>query len=378
MNLSQILKQNIAGKLLNHGIIFDVEDTIHPFTGVIAHKGKVRQGTLLIGEPLHAEVNLQRRNAVRRNHTATHLLHYALTKVLGDHIRQAGSLVEEDRLRFDFNHHKALSAEEIREVEQLVNEKILQDTGVKIYQMDYENIKGQSGVKQFFGEKYGKTVRVVDIGDYSKELCGGLHANSLASIGLFRIFKEGSISSGVRRIEAVTGVEALKFIYEKEDLLISVSEELKTEPSKLLNRINSLLDEQKKQKEEMKKLRCFHLKALLEEVFTKKQTIGLTSLIAYKSDSLDTEELIQLGQLLIGKIESGVIFLGATFEGRIQTHIRITPDLVAKGKKAADFVKAIGVHIEGSGGGKPDSAMAGGKNPAGFEKATSEIKRLLT
>lgn len=366
------------GTLTHHDIIFDVEDTIQPFTGIIAHKGKVRQGTLLMGEPLHTNVDSQRRNAVRHNHTATHLLHYALTKVLGDHIRQAGSLVEEERLRFDFNHHKALSAEEIREVEQLINEKILQDTSVKTYQMDYEKIRGQSGVKQFFGEKYGKTVRIVDIGDYSKELCGGTHANSLASIGLFRILKEGSVASGVRRIEAVTGLHALKFVYDKENLLISIADELKTEPSKALGRIQTLLDEIKKQKEEMKKLRSFHLKSLVEEVLSKKQEVNFGTLIAYSSPDLDTEDLIQLGQLLIVKIDSGVVFLGAISADRIQTHIRLTPNLVAKGKKAADFVKAIGVHIEGSGGGKPDSAMAGGKNPSGFEKATAEIKHLLS
>lgn len=352
----------MGGQVGDHGILshngarFKVIDTTTPFTGVIAHKGIMEHGTLLVGEPLHAKVDEKRRTLIRHNHTATHLLHYALTKILGDHIRQAGSLVEDHRLRFDFNHHKGLTPEEIREVEKFVNEKIMKDGEVKTYSIDYEQVKNNAGIKQFFGEKYGKTVRVVDIDDYAKELCGGTHASSLAPIGLFRILKEGSIASGVRRIEAVTGLDALEFMYAKENEMTLLDQELKLE--------------QKKHREALKKFRTLYLEKLAEGILQKKEKV-----ITYASSDLASEELVQLGQMLAAKIDSGAIFLGSKTADRIQVHLRLTPDL---GKNAVEIIKTLAVHIEGSGGGKADMATAGGKNPLGFDKAAQELKRIIT
>jgi len=199
---------------LTHGSAhFNVTDCQTPYAGVIAHQGILKEGILMVGEPVVAKINEEWRGKIAKHHTATHLLHWALQKVLGSHIRQAGSLVEPSRLRFDFNHHKALTKEELREIEQLVNEKIWDNKPLKTYELQLEDVQNHPEIKQFFGEKYGKTVRVVDINGYSKELCGGTHVNNVGEVGYFRIAKEGSIAKGVRRIEGVTGKEAEKLRY---------------------------------------------------------------------------------------------------------------------------------------------------------------------
>lgn len=365
------------GMIKHQGAKFEVYDCISPFTDVVAHKGKLVDGGLLVGEPVHAIVNKARRNLIRNNHTATHLLHWALCNVLGDHIKQAGSLVEEDRLRFDFNHHKGLTKEEIRAIEKLINDKVLHGSPVKISEVPYKEIQSDPHIKQFFGEKYGKTVRVVDIDGFSKELCGGTHTSSLATIGLFRIVKEGSVAAGVRRIEAVTGAAAHAHMFEKEDVLFHVADELKVSPEKILGKLHSVFDEQKKYKEQIKKLRTSHIKGLSQDLISKKTSVGSFEFITFSSSEIEKEDAMLLAEELLLHLQNGVVLIGVTGPGHIQLQLRISASLVQKGFKASTWMQEISPHVEGRGGGKPDGAMAGGKNPAGFDKAVNALKEIL-
>ena len=364
-----------TGTLTHHKGLFKVTDCHTPYSGVIVHVGKMEKGTLILGEPVTASVDPQRRQQIENNHTATHLLHWALQKVLGEHIRQAGSLVEVDRLRFDFNHHKALSKEEIRQIEVLVNEKIREGSPVKAYELSYEEAQRHPEIKQFFGEKYGSKVRVVDI-DFSKELCGGTHTQNVSTIGLFRIVKEGSISSGVRRIEAVTGKEAEVFIYENEDYAEKAAGLLKVPANKLIERTAALLEENKQMVHELKQFKRSSLKQLSKDLLSKAQKAGSISTIT-EIVSVESELLPELVEDLIVALRSGVILLGMKTEGRCQLIARVSSDLIQKGIQAVQLIKEIAPLVGGSGGGKPESAQAGGKNPEGLPEAFDKARQWL-
>jgi alanyl-tRNA synthetase len=365
-----------TGILSHHKGQFRVTDCHAPYPGVIVHIGKMEDGIMILGEPVNAQVDAKRRQNIANNHTATHLLHWALQKVLGPHIRQAGSLVEAGRLRFDFNHHKALSKEEIRHLEMLVNEKIREDMPVKTYELSYDEAQRHPEIKQFFGEKYGAKVRVIDI-DFSKELCGGTHTHNVGTIGHLRITKEGSISSGVRRIEAVTGKEAELFAYENEDHAEKVAELLKVSPVKLIERVTSFLEEHKHLAHELKQFKKAALKQLAKDLASKTQQAGSISFIA-EIVSVEAEMLPELIEDLISALRSGVILLGIKMDGRCQLMARVSSDLVQKGIHAVQLIKEIAPAVSGSGGGKPESAQAGGKNPEGLSQALDKAKQWLT
>ncbi|MBI3236390.1 MAG: alanine--tRNA ligase, partial [Chlamydiales bacterium] len=261
------------GVIFHQNALFQVSDCHNPYPGVTVHIGRLEKGTLLLGEPVTAQVEAARRQKIANNHTTTHLLHFALEKVLGGHIRQAGSLVEPARLRFDFSHHKALSKEELRTIEDLVNEKIREDSAVDTYELSFEEVQARHDIKQFFGEKYGSKVRVIDI-DYSKELCGGTHTNRLGTIGFFKILKEGSIASGIRRIEAVTGKEAELFLRKQEELIDAASHLLSGNSQNLLEKITGLLEEKQKALSELKQYRKKELKELAENSLKRVESPG--------------------------------------------------------------------------------------------------------
>jgi len=366
-----------TGTLTHKGAEFIVTHCHSPYSGVIAHTGRMQKGTLAVGERVQTSVDAKRRLQIANNHTATHLLHWALQNVLGAHIRQAGSLVEETRLRFDFNHHKPLSKEEIRQIESRVNEKIREGASVKAYELSYDEAQKHSEIKQFFGEKYGAKVRVVDI-DYSKELCGGTHTHNVCTIGYFRIAKEGSIASGVRRIEAVCGSQAEEFIYEREDGTEKAAELLKTSPSKLLERAGALLEENKHLAHTLKMHKRAALKVLAKELQAKAGKIGSYTCIA-EVVSTDADLLPELVEDLIATISSGVVVLGTQAEeGRCQLLVRISSDLTQqKGLQAVHLIKEIAPSIGGGGGGKAEVAQAGGKNPAGLKEALEKAKQWL-
>lgn len=364
-----------VGTLKGDHKLFHVIDCKTPYKGIIAHIGKVEQGTLTVGDTLTATIDSERRQSIANNHTATHLLHWALHEVLGEHIKQAGSVVEPHRLRFDFSHHKALTPEEIQKIEDLVNSKIRSNQSVRWYELPYEEAQKREDIKQFFGEKYASIVRVIDI-DYSKELCGGTHTSALGTIGYFRIVKESSIAAGVRRIEAVSGVDAEQLSRESDLALNQLATTLKTQPSKLEERMQKLLEENKQLVQQLKSFQKGHLEKLVASLLEKVEKRPKAAFIGAKVD-LSQEELKLCADDLMERLKSGVLVLAAPYEDRCQLLIRVSDDLVQQGIKAGDLVKAIAPIIEGSGGGKPNSAQAGGKAPHKIEEALAHIRELV-
>ncbi len=364
-----------TGLLSHEHAQFTVTKCLFPHANVCAHQGKLLKGSIRVGETLLAEVDAERRQLICNNHTATHLLHWALQKVLGAHIRQAGSLVDPQRLRFDFNHHKALSSEEMRAVEDLVNDKIRENREVKTYELPFDEVQKHTEIKQFFGDKYGSHVRVVDI-DYSKELCGGTHTHSVGTIGLFRIAKESSIAAGVRRIEAVTGKAAELLMYTFEDTASEAASLLKASPSKLPEKITALLDENRDLERQLKELKRKALKGLAQELSPKAVLVGSVSFLA-KIVDLDADELLFLAEELMTHKSSTLLLLATKNTDRCQILLRVSPDLVQKGIHAGTLIKEIAPCIGGSGGGKADSAQAGGKNPEGILDAFEKARKLL-
>lgn len=367
----------MGGQVGDTGVIgkFLVYDCTAPFPGVIAHLGKMGPGVLRKNEKVHAAIDLKRRREIQNNHTATHLLHWALQKVLGSHIKQAGSLVDEKRLRFDFNHHKAVGMEELREIENLVNEKIREDLPVEAYELKYDEAQKRGDIKQFFGEKYGDKVRVIDI-DFSKELCGGTHTTRVGTIGLFKITKESSIAAGVRRLEAVTGRLAEIWVEQEEDLLQALSLRLKSSVQSIPEKLAALVDENKLLTQELKTFRKGQLKVLLEKCLANREQAGSIPLIA-REVAVATEDLNEFATDLLQQMKSGVVALGATIGERCQLLIVVSNDLVKKNISAQTLIKEVAPLIQGGGGGKQNMAQAGGKDPQGLPKALDKIRHIL-
>ena len=363
------------GMLKGDHKLFQVNECRSPYKGIIAHIGKMEKGTLQIGDVVTAAIDSERRQRIANNHTATHLLHWALHQVLGEHIKQAGSVVEPSRLRFDFSHHKALTVEEIYRIEDLINAKIRTNQPVRWYEIPYEEAQKQEDIKQFFGEKYSTIVRVIDL-EYSKELCGGTHTSALGTIGYFRIAKESSIAAGVRRIEAATGAEAEALSRENEKTLLDLASALKTQPSKIGERAEKLLEENKQLNQQLKNFQKGHLEKLVSSLLEKTEKGNKGSFILAKV-KLSQEELRLCADDLMEKLKSGVLVLGSSLEDRCQFIVRVSDDLVSQGIKASDIVKAIAPIIEGSGGGKPNSAQAGGKAPHKIDEALAQVRSMM-
>lgn len=348
---------------------FKVTQTTSPFKGIVAHHGIVVSGSLQEGKTLTAEVDQIRRQQIANHHTATHLLHWALHEVLGEHVKQAGSVVEPHRLRFDFSHHKSLSAEELQKIEDLVNEKIRHNTPVVSDEIPYQEAQKRSEIKQFFGEKYGAIVRVVDIGGYSIELCGGTHTQALGTLGLFKIAKESSIAAGVRRIEGVTAGEAHQLIRENEALIETLSQLLKSPTGKVLERVEKLIEENKKLANEIKEIRKGEIAQTVKHLSEKVETIGGRPFVAAEV-TLPPEDLRTCAEELYQKFPSGLVILAAAS----------APDkcqLIGRGEFAQEVIKGIAPLVEGSGGGKAGSAQAGGKSPQGIKEALLKSKELF-
>lgn len=349
------------GALSHKSALFTVQNCMSPYSGVIVHSGKLEKGTLILGEPVVAKVDEKRRGEIARHHTATHLLHWALVKLLGEHVRQAGSLVEMERLRFDFNHHKSLSPEEIRQIEKLVNEKIRENAPVKTYELSFEEVQKRQDIKQFFGEKYGSRVRVVDI-DYSKELCGGTHSANVGTLGYFRILKESSIASGVRRIEAVCGKAAEEFVYRNEDLF--------------QQKLAEKEEEIKQRRKQLEAANRGSIKEKARALASQAKSFGACSFLATIVD-LETDSMQFLADDLIQHNHSLLLLLALKEKERCHILIRLSQDLVQKGLSAQALVKEIAPLIDGKGGGRPDSAQVAGKNPAGLESAFKTAEKYL-
>lgn len=365
-----------TGLVSNEKGNFSVSDCQAPFKGIIAHIGEVTSGVLSVGDSAVATIDKERRAQIENNHTATHLLHFALQKVLGEHVKQAGSVVDENRLRFDFSHHKALSEEEIQQIEDLINSKIRQNLAVSDYELAFDEVQNRGEIKQFFGDKYDATVRVIDI-DYSKELCGGTHTSRVGNIGLFRIAKESSIAAGIRRIEAVTGAAAETFSRKSDEALQTVAEILKVAPKKLTSKLERLLEENRLLAEEIKEIRKREAEGLIHALLEKVETINGIPLLAAEVD-VPAKELKPFADKLLQKMEKGALILASVASSnKCQLLVLLSDEIIQKGFKAVEIIREIAPIVDGGGGGKADAAQAGGKSPGKIQEALEAARQLL-
>lgn len=357
---------------------FTVEDTIKLQGGKIGHVGTVTKGIFKVGDKVDLEVDAARRAATAKNHSATHLLHKALRTVLGNHVEQAGSLVSEDRLRFDFTHFSAMTADELSRVEAIVNEQIANNLPVTTKLMSLDAAK-KEGAMALFGEKYASEVRVVTMGDFSKELCGGTHVSNTGAIANFKILTETGIAAGVRRIEALTGNAVLAYYKELEKELNEAAQAAKTEPSKLTARIESLLEEIKALKSENEKLKSKLANNSLGDVMNQVEEVKGIKLLAAKVADIDMNGLRNLGDQIKDKLGEGVIVLAsAAGPDKVNLLAMATDGAIKQGAHAGNLIKELAALVGGGGGGRPNKAEAGGKNPAGIDAAIAKAKELLS
>ncbi len=355
---------------------FQVENTIKLLGGKVGHVGRVTKGSIQVGDTAILTVDSTRRGNTCKNHSATHLLQKALREVLGSHVEQAGSYQDGERTRFDFSHSAAMTDEELKKVEQIVNEKIAENLSVETKEMTIEEAK-KSGAMALFGEKYGETVRVVQMGDFSKELCGGTHVKSTGTIGSFKILSESGVAAGVRRIEAVTGSNVTAYYQKLEEELHAAAKALKTNPSNLVERCEHLMAEIKALQSENESLKSKAAKDALGDVMDQVQDVNGVSLLASRVSGVDMNGLRELGDQLKEKLGEGVVVLLSEKEGKVNLIAMATDGAVAKGAHAGNLIKEIAVFVGGGGGGRPNMAQAGGKNPAGMSKAVNACVKAL-
>ena len=356
--------------------VFDVLDTIKLPGGRIGHIGKVVSGLITAGESASLSVSALNRGNTCKNHTATHLLQEALREVLGDHVEQSGSYQDGERTRFDFSHGQAMTAEEIRKVEEIVNDKIAEDLTVETKIMSLDEAK-KTGAMALFGEKYGDTVRVVMVGDFSKELCGGTHVGHTGEIGSFKILSESGVAAGIRRIEAITGRNVTAYYQDMEEKLNAVAVALKTSPASLLERAEHLMAEMKALQSENESLKSKAAKDALGDVSDQVKEIKGVKFLSTSVAGVDMNGLRDLGDQLKTKIGEGVIVLISECDGKVNMVAMATQEAIDKGAHAGNLIKGIAALVGGGGGGRPNMAQAGGKNPAGISAAIAEASKVL-
>ncbi len=366
-----------TGVIITEEAEFEVEDTIKLLGGKIGHVGTVTKGIFKINDKVELKVNGIQRASTAKNHSATHLLQKALRTVLGTHVEQAGSFVTEDRLRFDFTHFSALTAEELEKVEALVNEQIANSLPVVTKLMNIEDAK-KEGAMALFGEKYAEDVRVVAMGDYSKELCGGTHVNNTGVISVFKIVSEAGIAAGVRRIEALTGNGVFAYYKELEQELSSAAKAAKAEPAQLTNKIESYLEEIKALKSENEKLKSKLANNALGDVMNQVMEVKGVKILPVKVPDVDMNELRNLGDQLKEKLGEGVILLASsTAPDKVNLIAMATDGAMKQGAHAGNLIKELAALVGGGGGGRPNMAQAGGKNAAGIDAVIAKAKDVL-
>ena len=353
-----------------------IEDVKKPLEGIVVHKGVVSSGQIKVGDTVIASVYQKERLDTARNHTATHLLHKALKQIIGEHANQSGSYVAPERLRFDFTHFEALTKEQLFEIERLVNETIMKNIPLEAIETSIDKAQ-EMGATALFGEKYGSKVRVVKIGDYSMELCGGTHVGSTGDIGLFRIVSEGSVAAGVRRIEAVTGKYALKYVDEKEKILENVCEELQTKPEDLLSTVQRLLEQRKALETEIKNLKRKDAESLVDGLIQSATKIEEISVVVSDVNDFTPEDLRELGDKIRSKLDPAIVFLGSSTDDKVYLLSMISKSIAQKPYHAGELVKVAAKICGGGGGGRPDMAQAGGRLPEKLGEALEEVKRLI-
>ncbi len=369
----------MGGQVADHGTItaegmtYNVTDVQKNKGGKFMHYGKLTQGSLKVGDTVTATIDVDRRKAIMRAHTATHLLDKVLRTVLGDHVHQAGSLVEPDRLRFDFTHFSALTAEELAKVSALVNEAVLEGYDVVTEELPIEEAK-KKGAIALFGEKYGEVVRVVDMGEgYSVEFCGGTHLSNTAKVGVFHISNEFSVASGVRRIEATTGKLSLDVMNQNQKMLFEAAAVLKAKPGELREKAKAMMTEAKKLHQEIEKFKAEASVGEARQFLMSAKTVGELKVLTASRENVDAATLRQMGDFLKDKEPNVVAVLASTSGEKISFLAVCGKNAIAKGIKAGDLVKNVCTICGGKGGGKPDSAMGGGKDMLKLDDALASV-----
>jgi alanyl-tRNA synthetase len=355
---------------------FVVEDTIKLLGGKVGHLGKMTRGMIKVGDEVTLSVDETLRAKTCKNHSATHLLQKALREVLGTHVQQKGSYQDGERTRFDFSHFAAMTSEELAKVEKMVNEKIAENIPVRTDVMTMDEAK-KTGAMALFDEKYGETVRVVSMGDFSKEFCGGTHVKNTGDITAFKIISESGVAAGVRRIEALTGDNVFAYYRNVEKELEAAATAAKTTPASLIDKIEHMMAEIKALQSENESLKSKAAKDALGDVMNQVTEVKGVKLLATKVDGVDMNGLRDLGDQLKAKLGEGVVVLASNQEGKVNLVAMATDGAMANGAHAGNLIKGIAALVGGGGGGRPNMAQAGGKNPAGIDNAIAEVKNVL-
>jgi alanyl-tRNA synthetase len=360
------------GVLMGNGVLFEVEDTRKQAGSLVAHIGKLEEGTLKLGDEVTAQVNAYTRQATMLNHSATHLMHAALRSVLGTHVAQKGSLVDAERLRFDFSHFEPITREQLQTIEQMVNEQIRCNHPVETNLMGLEEAKS-SGAMALFGEKYADEVRVLRMGDFSTELCGGTHVNAVGDIGLFKITAETGSAAGVRRIEAVTGQRAIEWMEADEERVQRVAEMIKSGREEIEDKLSQILERNRKLEKELEQLKAKLASAAGSDLAADAVSVGEVKVLAAHLDGADPKSLRDTMDQLKNKLGSAVILVATVADGKVSLVAGVTKDLTGQ-MKAGDLVKLAAEQVGGKGGGRPDMAQAGGSNPDALPQALALVE----
>ncbi|UTM57828.1 alanine--tRNA ligase [Photobacterium sp. CCB-ST2H9] len=364
-----------AGILSGNGVTFSVEDT-QKFGDAIGHQGILQAGSLSVGDSLNAVVDAERRAAISLNHSATHLLHAALRQELGEHVAQKGSLVKPDGLRFDFSHLESVKPEQLRKIERIVNEQIRLNHVIETHIMDIEAAKAK-GAMALFGEKYDDEVRVLSMGDFSTELCGGIHARQTGDIGLFKIVSEGGIAAGIRRIEAVTGAGAIAALHAQDSQLAETASLLKSDSASVTSKVSALVAQNKQLEKEIQQLKDKLAAQESADLINQVQDINGTKVLIAKLDGADNKALRGMVDELKNKLGSGVVVLGNVSDGKVGLIAGVTKDMTAK-VKAGELINMVAQQVGGKGGGRPDMAQAGGTDAGALPAALESVSPWLS
>jgi alanyl-tRNA synthetase len=360
------------GVLLGNGVLFEVDDTRKQGGEFFAHIGKLEEGELQVGDRVTAQVNAYTRQATRLNHSATHLLHAALREILGTHVTQKGSLVEAERLRFDFSHFEPIGRAQLQAIEQRVNEQIRCNHRVETQLMELEQAKA-SGAMALFGEKYADRVRVLRMGDFSTELCGGTHVSAVGDIGLCKIIAETGIAAGVRRIEAVTGQRAVEWMEADEERVQRVAEMIKSGREEIEDKLGQILERNRRLEKELEQLKAKLASAAGADLADAAVRVGEVKVLAAQLEGADAKSLRETLDQLKNKLGSAVVLLAAVAGGKVSLVAGVTKDLTAQ-MKAGELVKMAAEQVGGKGGGRPDMAQAGGNNPDALPQALALVE----
>ena len=359
------------GLMKSKGLEIEIKDTVKDPTGIIIHKGKVLKGSVAAGQIVTLSVNTKRRNATALNHTATHILHSVLRRIIGDHVKQAGSLVSPDRLRFDFTHFSGIDKETLDRIESEVNERIRENASTSIEEMDADKAF-KSGATALFEEKYGDVVRVISLAAFSRELCGGTHTDRTGNIGLFRIIAESSVASGVRRVEALTGAAAVSYTQQSDNILQATARLLKEKPEALPQRVEKMLSRERLLEKELEKAKAKIASGAADGIDDDIKSLNGVSLLVKKVSVETPAALRDLADKFRDKIKSGIIVLGSAVGDKVLLIVIVTRDLTEK-YHAGNIVKQISTIVGGGGGGRPDMAQAGGNIPEKLDEALSRV-----